>query len=151
MLAVVHVLAGAAVGAALDQPTAVVVVAFFLHYFMDLLPHIDAETFAAKHLPYSWNQFISLIVDGLTAFTLSLVFFLFYHQWFAVLIGSIASLVPDLLIPLERYRWFWPLQRFHYLFHWNQRHARYWSWYIAGLVTPTVFALAATVILWASF
>lgn len=151
MLAIVHLLAGAVIGLAFNDIVAIVVISFFLHYLMDLLPHIDPETFASKKLPYTWTQLSLLLTDALLAVIVGIVLFTTHTRWDYVLVGSIASLVPDFLIPLERYRIFYPLRRFHYMFHWNPRNAARWSGYIAGIVTPTVFAAVTGVILWWSF
>lgn len=148
MIAVVHVLAGAVIGMALDSIPAIVIVAFFLHYLMDLLPHIDPETFAVKRISYTWSQILTFLADVLSTISVGIILTIFHARWSYIVIGSIASLIPDILIPLERYTAFWPLRRFHCLFHWNRRYARHWSWYIAGIVTPTVFALVSTAILW---
>lgn len=150
MIAVVHVLAGATVGVLFNDPTLVFTVSLFLHYLMDLLPHIDPETFAQRHLPYSWSQYASIIIDGCLSVSITLLLFMLHARWNLVFIGCVASLLPDMLIPLEKYSFFRPLRRFHDLFHWDRQYARQWSWYVAGLATPTIIAALSGAILWSS-
>lgn len=148
MIAIVHALAGAVIGIVLPTLPAVAAVAFFLHYLMDLLPHIDTETFSSKGVPHSWAQTIILVIDGIGTAVLTVALFYIHERWAAIVVGALASLAPDLLIPLEKYSWFKPFRIFHDAFHWDTHRAKYWSWYIAGLVTPTIIAALSTVILW---
>lgn len=151
MLAIVHLLTGAVIGVAFYDNAAIVVIAFFVHYLMDTMPHIDPETFATKKLPYTWKQSSLLVTDSLLAVLVGILLLTNHQRWENVLVGSIASLVPDFLIPLERFRLLYPLRKFHHMFHWDSRQARQWSGYVAGIVTPTVFAAATSVILWWTF
>ncbi len=151
MPAVIHLLAGAVIGVAFQNLGAVAVIAFFLHYVMDLLPHLDPETFARKKQTYSWKQSAFLLTDVLLVIIITIVLFGRQHDVTPVIVGAVASLIPDFLIPFEKYRWFWPLRRFHYMFHWDRREALLWGGYIAGIVTPTIFATVTSVILWRSF
>lgn len=151
MPAVIHLLAGAVVGVAFQNLGAVAAIAFFLHYIMDLLPHLDPETFAKKRQAYSWKQSAFLLADATLAIILAIFLFGRQHDVTPVIVGAVASLIPDFLIPFEKYHWFWPLRRFHYMFHWDRREAHQWRGYIAGIVTPTIFAAVTGVILWWSF
>lgn len=148
MLAVIHVLAGAVIGLAFNNLAVIAVVAFFLHYVMDLLPHLDPETFASKKLPYTWKQSALLLADVVLALGLGFAFYSGHERAVPILVGSLASLLPDFLIPLERYPIFYPLRRFHHMFHWDHRRARRWDGYIAGIVTPTLFVMISSAILW---
>ena len=151
MLAVIHALTGAVIGLAFNNLAAVAAISFFLHYVMDLVPHIDPETFASKKQPYTWKQSALLITDCALVVSLVVILYGRQHDWAPVLVGAIASLIPDFLIPLEKYRWFWPLRHFHYMFHWDRRLARQWHGYLAGLIMPTIFAAITGIILWWSF
>lgn len=151
MLVVVHMLAGAVVGLAFDDIATVAVISFFLHYIMDQLPHIDPETFASKKLPYTWKQSSFLVTDIILAVLVALLFLTNHERWENILVGSIASLIPDFFIPLERFRLFYPLRKFHRMFHWDRRQAKGWGGYIAGILTPTAVAAVTSMILWWSF
>lgn len=151
MLVIVHMLAGAVVGLAFEDIATIVVFSFFLHYIMDQLPHIDPETFASKKLPYTWKQSSLLVTDVVLALLVALLFLTNHERWENVLVGSIASLIPDFFIPLEHYRLFYPLRKFHHMLHWDHRRAKYWGGYIAGIITPTAFAAVTSMILWWSF
>lgn len=144
-------LTGAVVGLAFDNLAAIAVIAFFLHYIMDLLPHLDSETFASKRLPYTKKQLVLLVSDALLVLLVGGLLFTSHRRWIPVLIGSLASLLPDFLIPLERYSFFYPLRRFHHMFHWDRRQALQWDGYLASLVTPTLFATISSAILWLTF
>lgn len=150
MLAIVHVLAGAVIGIALDSAPAVLITAFFSHYFLDQLPHIDPATFSQRRPQYSWTELITLLSDTALTIAIGLILFFIHERWLTILIGSIAALLPDLLMPLEKYSIMTPFRRLHTLFHWNSRHAQQWSWYVAGLIMPLTIGLASSVILWFS-
>lgn len=110
MIAIIHMLVGAGFGAVLSSAPSVVIVSFFSHYLLDRIPHIDPETFAKKNIPYSWKQLITLLSDTLLTLIVAALFFLMHKQWALILLGITASMLPDLLMPLEKYTFYDPLQ-----------------------------------------
>lgn len=150
MVAVVHGLLGASIGALVSNAPTVVVISFFSHYLLDLVPHIDPETFTKKNLPYSWTQRTVLITDTILTISIVGLFFMTQRQWALMMIGIIASLLPDLLVPLEKYPIMTPFRRLHEIVHWDARHAQRWSWYIAGLAAPALVGIVSTVILYSN-
>lgn len=147
MPGIVHLLAGAAIALLIPNTTVMIVVAFFSHYILDLIPHIDPATFAAKERPYTMVQKIGLIVDIVLVLAFSISLFLLKNTNANVLIGAIAALLPDLLSPLEEYSVFSPLHKIHRMFHWDERRAKYWDWYIAGLVSPILVCIVCVAVL----
>lgn len=136
------------IGAVMRSPVAIFESALASHFLLDLLPHIDSETFAAKHRPYSIRQLSTLFVDTTVSVLLVMLFFSAHMQWQYILLGGLAAVIPDLLIPFERFIWYRPLRDFHWLCHWNFYRAKRWSWYIAGLATPAVIGVASLAIIW---
>jgi hypothetical protein len=151
MVAVVHALLGAVIGIIITSGPAVVIVAFFSHYLLDRLPHIDPATFSSKRVHYSWTEFISIISDAVLTVIIGIIFFVSHERWANILLGTIFSMLPDLLIPFEKYALLTPLRRFHNLSHWNAQQAQHWSWYIAGLTMPLMIGAVSTYLLWQSF
>lgn len=141
-------LAGAAIGVLIQNPATMFVAAFFSHYFLDLIPHIDADTFAIKNKPYTWAQFISLVVDIVLVVSFMVALFLLRGRSINVLLGAIAAQLPDIFLPLEQYALFNPIRRMHNMFHWNERRARRWDWYIFGLVSPIIVSAACLLVIW---
>lgn len=150
MQGVVHLLAGAAIALAIQTPSVMFVTAFFSHYILDLLPHIDPDTFATPDRPYTGRQWAALIIDILLVIGFMAALYVLQEQRPIILLGAIAALLPDLLAPLERYAQFAPLKICHEQFHWNPRRANLWSWYIAGLVTPAAIGIASLTIILAA-
>lgn len=143
----VHLLFGAALAAFIQHPPLLVVVAFFSHYILDFLPHIDPDTFAEGDKPYSWWQKATLITDGILIVTFLIGFYTLLDRPYVLLLGTLAAQLPDLLIPLESYAFFSPLKRIHDLCHWDKTRARWWSWYIPGLVIPIVISVFSLLII----
>lgn len=149
MQGTVHLLVGAALAILIPHEPTMVAAAFFSHYLLDLLPHIDAETFTQKDRPYTWTQWASLIVDILLVITLLIALYLLRNDAGPrIIIGAIVAQLPDLMIPIEQYRIFYPLYRIHTMFHWNEKRAKYWDWYIAGIFTPIAVASVALFVIW---
>ena len=148
MTALIHLLAGVAIGHSIKNAPLVLVAALFSHYLLDRLPHIDPETFTRKDKPYTWLQLGSIFADTLATLLLAFMVFFTQKQWTTLLIGGLSSLLPDLLTPLEKYHFMAPFRRLHELFHWNRRYARQWSWYVVGLLAPLMVAAASTLVLW---
>ncbi len=147
MPGIVHLLAGAVIGLLIPDTAAMIVVAILSHYILDLIPHIDPATFAAKERPYTMIQKIGLTVDVVLVLSFAVSLFLVKNTSGNIFIGAIAALLPDLLSPLEEYSVFAPLHKIHRFFHWDERRAKYWDWYIAGLVSPILVSIACVVIL----
>src|SRR6185369_14350314 len=102
---------------------------------LDALPHIDPDTFADEKVPYTWKQSAVVIIDTVSVITFAITLFHYQERWFPILLGGFAAQLPDLLIPLEKYKWYEPLARFHTLIHWNKNLAKNWFWYIAGFIS----------------
>ena len=147
MQGTVHLLIGAAFASLIPHQPTMFAAAVFSHYILDLLPHIDAETFADTKKPYTWYQKLSLTLDVVLVAALLVTLFMLRSEPFPFLLGAIAAQLPDLLIPLEQYSIFSPLKRAHYMFHWDKRRAQTRGWYIAGLVVPALVAATALIIL----
>ncbi len=138
MIGTVHLLVGAMFGAVLPNNETVFVAAFFSHYILDWLPHIDPDTFTEKAKPYSWRQIAVLVTDTISTILFAIVFYLHKERWVPILLGGVAAQIPDLLIPLYRYPILAPLRIFHEMFHWNKERAQHWQWFWAGLATQVV-------------
>lgn len=147
MPGIVHLLAGAAIGALIPNTFLMMVVAFFSHYLLDLIPHIDPATFAAKERPYTLVQKIGLTVDIVLVLAFITSLFLVKNTNANIFIGAITALLTDLLSPLETYSVFAPLHKIHRYFHWDERRAKYWDWYIAGLISPILVSLVCVAVL----
>jgi hypothetical protein len=148
MQGTVHLLVGAAIGLVVPHPPTMFVLAFFSHYLLDLVPHIDPETFAHKKKPYTWIQRTSLTVDVILVIGLMVALYNLRHEDVHILLGAVAAQLPDLMSPLEQHNAFYPLRRMHDMFHWNPKRAKYWKWYLSGLVVPIVTAGASLYIIW---
>lgn len=148
MQASVHLLAGAAIAVLVPHTPTALVLAFFSHYLLDMVPHIDPETFADGKTPYNIKQRIGLIADIVLVITLFTALFIIQKRSVHVLLGAIAAQVPDLLMPLERYRVMWPLKRIHLLLHWNGQWATERSWYLVGIFAPITVAVFSLFIIW---
>lgn len=147
MPGIVHFLAGATIGILVPDIKTMILVAFISHYILDFIPHIDPETFAAKERPYSIIQKIGLTVDIILVLAFTTSLFLVQNKSANIFIGAIAALLPDLLSPLESYSVFAPLHKIHRFFHWDERRAKYWDWYIAGLISPILVSVICVAIL----
>lgn len=145
----VHLLVGAALAVLIPDQPLMVVLAFFSHYLLDLLPHIDPETFAEKFKPYTWWQRAMLSTDIILIAALLLALFWLRSQPFQYLLGATVAQLPDLMSPLESYSVFFPLKAIHQdMFHWDKTRARRWSWYIAALLIPIAISAACLFTIW---
>ncbi|MBI1834066.1 MAG: hypothetical protein HYR90_04565 [Candidatus Andersenbacteria bacterium] len=144
----VHLLVGAAIATLVPNVPVMVVLAFFSHYILDLIPHLDPDTFADDQHPYTWWQKATLTVDVILVFSLLLALFWLRQEPFQYLLGAVVGLMPDILTPLESYPAFTPLKKAHELLHWNKRRARWWSWYVPALLLPVVISTGALLIIW---
>ncbi len=131
---------GATIGILIPHTPTMFGLAFFSHYLLDLIPHIDPATFAAKSRPYTITQKIGITVDVVLVLSLLAMLFLVQNTSVHIFLGIVAAQLPDLLTPLEEYSVFAPLRKIHRLFHWDERRANYWDWYIAGLVSPIILS-----------
>lgn len=147
MQGTVHLLVGAAIASLVPHQPTMVILAFFSHYVLDLLPHIDPETFADAKMPYTLRQKMSLVVDVVLVIALLSALYLLRSEPFPYLVGAVAAQLPDLMIPLEQYEIFAPLKKVHYMLHWREERAQAWSWYIAGLAFPSAIAGVSLLIL----
>lgn len=147
MPGIVHLLMGATIGILIPDTLTMFGVAFFSHYILDLIPHIDPATFAAKSRPYTLTQKIGVSVDVILVLALLAMLFLVQDTSVHIFLGIIAAQLPDLLTPLEEYSVFSPLRKIHRLFHWDERRAKYWDWYITGLVSPILVSIACLVVI----
>lgn len=147
MPGIVHLLIGAVIAILIPNTALMIVVAIISHYVLDFIPHIDPETFAAKERPYSIIQKIGLTVDIILVGAFAISLFLIKNTNGNIFAGAIAALLPDLLSPLESYSVFFPLHKIHRFFHWDERRAKYWDWYIAGLVSPILISAFCVAIL----
>lgn len=144
----VHLLTGAALAILIPNTAAMAAVAYFSHFLLDLLPHLDAETFPPNGKTYTFRQRLSLTVDITIVAILFIALYALRHDGGAIALGAAVALLPDLLIPLEGYPAFSPLRRAHYLFHWDSSKAQRWSWFIAALIVPVMIStLSLAVIL----
>ncbi len=149
MIGIVHLLFGAALGGIISTPSAAFVAALFSHYLLDLLPHLDPETFVLKYRKYTWLEFIILLLDITAVIATLVILYVWYGVNNSIVIASIAAQLPDWFMPLEKYRFFFPFHKMHTMFHWEPRRAFHWSWYLAGIATPAaVGAVSLTVLLW---
>lgn len=148
MQGTVHLLAGAAIGVLIPHAPTMIPLALLSHYILDLLPHIDPETFAHANKPYTLLQRISLTADIIIVLGLVYALFLLQNSSIHIFLAAITAMLPDLLVPLEKYSIFHPLRRFHYMFHWNPNRAKYWDWYIAGLIAPVIVGTLSVFIIW---
>lgn len=149
MIGIVHLLTGAAIGALIPDITTAFILAFFSHYLLDWLPHIDPETFARKKLPYTWGQFLALALDVIAVGLVTLLFYAMNENWLPILVAAAAAQLPDWMIPFEKYKFFEPLKRMHSIFHWDSKLAKSWKWYLSGILTQTAISLAFLLtILW---
>jgi len=147
MLGTVHLLTGAMLGATITEPVSLVALAFFSHYLLDFLPHIDPETFTDR-LSFTWQQTTVLVLDTVSTVLFALIFYLNHDRWTLILLGGLAAQLPDLMIPLQKYEWFTPLRRFHELWHWKKERAEQWGWYVVGLCSQVVVGVMALLVIW---
>ncbi len=147
MQGIVHLLVGAVIGLLVQNTPLMMLVAFSSHYILDFIPHIDPETFATKERPYSIIQKIGFTVDVVLVIAFIVSLFLVQNKSSNIFIGAIMGLLPDLLSPLETYSVFAPLHKIHHFFHWDKRRAKYWDWYITGLVSPIIVSVICVAIL----
>ncbi len=148
MLGSVHLLFGALIGLLFADPAVIVVIAFFSHYILDFLPHVDPETFIAGNQRYSNIGRLTLISDIFVIGLLTALMIATQSHWQYMLLGAMSAQIPDWLIPLQRYSFFVPFKRLHQLAHWDVRRAQYWHWYITGLLSPALIGLLCLWLLW---
>lgn len=148
MIATVHLLAGAVIGLMVSNPSTIVVLSLLSHYLLDSLPHIDPGTFTEpSSMPRTWRQLIVVITDIVAVAAIGLLFYSTHRHWSLLLLGGVTALIPDLLMPLERYSFYSPFTRFHDIFHWESKLAQQWRWYIVGLATPAAIAAISALII----
>lgn len=147
MVATIHLLAGALIGVLVPDESVAIALSFFSHYVLDLLPHIDPLTFTDHRLPHTTKQIIAVTTDTLAVIMLGALLYFTHQRWQPILLCGLAAQLPDFLIPLEKYNWFYPFRRFHEMFHWQPKRAQNWGWYIAGLLTPAIIGVVSLVLI----
>lgn len=143
MLATVHMLTGAMIGAELHSNIAIIVVAFLSHYLLDALPHVDPGTFVSEEKPYSYKQTVIIVIDAITMIAFAVLFYHYHHRWLPIVVGGLVAQLPDFLMPLEKYAFFAPFKKIHVFFHWDKTQAMRWRWYILGIGTQTIMSALA--------
>lgn len=91
MLETPHALVGIAVATGFSNPVIGVVLAFFSHFFVDMLPHWNWEPDAR---PFS---LAGIVIDLVIAETLTVYLFFQLNRNPVILAASFAAILPDLL------------------------------------------------------
>lgn len=128
MTATNHVLTGAVIGAAIQQPVLALPLAFVSHFACDALPHFGND----KELPFkSWRYALYLAADcGLAATILLLLLLLQPQNWLLIIACGVFAASPDLMwlpgyirslhgqahLPAKM----GPIMRFHSVIQWSQ-------------------------------
>lgn len=120
MTGTTHFLAGAAVGKLTKNPILAIVIGFFIHFLMDMIPHWDLGYLFCSR----WTCYVMAMSDplfGILVFVIiGLVMRFDKRTWMLTFLGGLASLAPDagsVLIKtfhIEQLRWF---MEFHAMAH----------------------------------
>ncbi len=148
MLGSIHLLVGALIGLMFSDTEAIVIVAFFSHYILDYIPHIDPATFLRQGRSLARFERYFLYGDAITIAILFTILFFNKEHWQHLVLGATVAQIPDWLMPLERYPLFSPLRRFHRMCHWNTHNADQWSSFIIGIVNSVAVPLVCAVLIW---
>ncbi len=138
MTGIIHLLIGSTIALLIPDTPTMFVVAFFSHYLFDFIPHIDPATFVEHSQPYTARQKLGIAIDAVLIVSIMVTLIVSQQVNTHILIGALVSQLPDLLSPLEKYKFFYPFHRFHAACHWDKRKAKHWAWYIAGLINPII-------------
>jgi len=115
MLGSTHFLAGAAAGKLSKNPILAIVIGFFIHFLMDMIPHWDlGYLFCSK-----WTCYLMAVSDPLLGLIVFVILGLYLRfdkkMWVLTLLGGLASLAPDVAnvaiktFRIEWLRWFMEL------------------------------------------
>lgn len=134
MLGTPHLLVGAAVGKAIPNYWIVFFLSLILHYFFDMLPHIDQDV---KDYP---NTKQILLATTETLFGILILYLILSHldkslaQLGPSIFGATVSIAPDVLdnaTPISKYlHKFTLFKQFHYLhkkIHYRGK-GKWWGW-----------------------
>ena len=146
MFLAVHAAVGAIAGNSVESPTAAFALGFISHFFIDMIPHGDADMYEGYKsgekkklaLIYLWGDVLA---------TIALIVLFFIRQDFFsplnVALGIVGGLLPDIIVGLfeilkpRRHRWAYrKLESFHAL------HMRNHAWFGKFLPTNKVYEQA---------
>jgi hypothetical protein len=154
MTATNHMLTGAVIAAAVQQPLLVVPLAFLSHFVLDMFPHFgveESDTLARNNHPLFRAV---LLADLIILFTALLLVPLLFHtavSWWILLLGMLAAWLPDVVWLAH----FWHdrkghvrkapigLTRFHQKIQWFERpHGIITEiiWFAGAITTLTIIA-----------
>ena len=136
MLATCHLLAGVAIAASPENPSLTLPAAFFSHFVLDAMPHLESTTFSNQHKGVDYypnkKEVFWAVVDVIVGIIIVIGLYLKTKNPF-ILFGAFLAVLPDLVLnipswyrlrrlPILKY-----LYRFHDKIHFNVK-PKYWYW-----------------------
>ncbi len=100
MILIAHLLFGAVIGHLVKNPALALILAFFSHYFLDLLPHTEypIENIQNNQWHKALPDFAKVFID----FTAGILLIFFAAGWQAIIFAcAIAAIIPDGLTILD--------------------------------------------------
>jgi hypothetical protein len=115
-----HVLTGAAIGLAIQQPILVVPLAILSHFILDVIPHFDHEVY--RHGSKYFIRIMALDTSVSVSSIIALMIFFPAHAW-VIALGAFFAILPDLLWPIHyatgrKKHWYFT---FHSMIQWFER------------------------------
>lgn len=121
MLLTVHVIAGATIGVALQNPLLSAPVAFATHLILDSVPHWNYPVPKQKTLSSFWKSFGPDMVATIAVSVVLIAWF--WNVWPFVVWGIVWASLPDFLTLYRKTKpwsvWFKAYYRLHYLAQWE--------------------------------
>lgn len=150
MTATNHMMTGAVIAAAVQQPWLVLPLAFLSHFTLDMLPHFgikESDSKARNRHPFFRSVLLADIAILLVALVLIPVLFSGSVSWWILLLGMLAAWLPDAVWVThfwhdhkgrQRKEPMW-LTRFHQKIQWFEKPL--------GLVTEVIWLVGTFVVL----
>jgi len=147
MLITCHLLTGAAIASGPINPTVSLPLAFFSHFILDAIPHLEATTFANMKKGEDYyptkKEILYVFLDVLFGLlVLSIIYFKLKSP--LILFGAFLAILPDLIdnIPfwygIRKLPVFKQFHKFHDKIHFDLK-PRYWYW---GALTQFILLAA---------
>jgi len=104
MLITPHMVVGSTIGAAIDNPWIVIVLALLSHFLLDMIPHYDIGTrhFKEEKIVLDWKDWLWFTIDGVAGIALTYYIYTITGGHWLVWLGAAVGIAPDIIDDIFR-------------------------------------------------